>query len=57
MQSGDEVAVGENFRLILRLDADKYVAADAGCHWYRESGRTYLWGVYGKIDKKIMNIL
>lgn len=66
LQSGDEVTIGENSRLILKLDGDKYVVADAGTHfWVEASGnsknkekmRTYIYmdsgSILNRLDEKL----
>lgn len=60
--SGDEVTVGEDSSLTLKLDGDKYVIADAGTHfWVEASGdnkkksdmRTFIYMDSGSILNKL----
>lgn len=66
LESGDEVTVGEESRLTMRLDMDKYVTADANTHfWVEASGdgerksnmRTYIYmdsgSILNRLDEKL----
>lgn len=64
--SGDEVTVGDESSLALRLDKDKYVVADSGTHFYVEASgdgekktnmRTYIYmdsgSILNRLDEKL----
>ena len=66
LESGDEVTVGENSSLALKLDKDKYVVADAGTHFIVEASgdsenkknmRTYIYmdsgSILNRLDDKL----